>query len=97
MIGTILKLASYTYGPLLGLFAFGILTRRKVDDSRVPLVVLCAPIVCLLLDLFQEQIFASYRIGLELLMVNGALTFAGLWFVSSSIDAAKPDKSASAT
>ena len=83
MIGLILKLASYTYGPLLGLFAFGILTQRQVQDRYVPFIALAAPIVCLIIDNNQALLFGQYQLGLELLLVNGALTFFGLWLVSS--------------
>lgn len=79
MIAVILKLASYTYGPLLGLFAFGIFTRRAVRDRWVPAVAIAAPLLCLLLDLYQVRIFGAYQLGLELLAVNGLLTFGGLY------------------
>jgi Na+/proline symporter len=82
MIGVILKLASYTYGPLLGLFAFGILTQRTLADRLVPVITIGAPLICAMLELYQEQLFGSYRLGLELLMVNGILVFAGLWAIS---------------
>ena len=82
MIGVILTLAAYTYGPLLGLFAFAILTRRQVCDAWVPAVVLAAPAACLWIDRHQELLFGNYRMGLEILVVNGILTFAGLWLVS---------------
>ena len=82
MIGLILTLAGYTYGPLLGLFAFAILTRRQVRDGWVPAVVLAAPAACLWIDRHQELLFGNYRMGLEILVVNGILTFAGLWLVS---------------
>lgn len=82
MIGLILKLASFTYGPLLGLFAFGILTRRTVRDSLVPWIAIAAPVICYVLDTYQQLLFGEYQIGLELLIVNGALTFAGLWLAS---------------
>jgi Na+/proline symporter len=82
MIGVILTLAAYTYGPLLGLFAFAILTRRQVRDGWVPAVVLAAPAICLWIDGHQELLFGNYRLGLEILVVNGILTFAGLWLVS---------------
>ena len=83
MIGLILKLAGYTYGPLLGLFAFGILTRRVVRDRLVPFIALAAPIVCFFIDTYQRALFASYEIGLELLLINGLLTFIGCWLASS--------------
>jgi Na+/proline symporter len=82
MIAVILKLASFTYGPLLGLFAFGILTRRAVRDAWVPAVAIAAPVLCLLLDARQEALLGDYQLGLELLVVNGMLTFAGLWLIS---------------
>jgi len=82
MIGLILKLAGYTYGPLLGLFAFGILTGRVVRDSGVPYVALLAPLLCYGLDVHQSTLFGAYQIGLELLIVNGLLTFIGLWVIS---------------
>src|SRR5450830_980252 len=82
MINVTLKLAAYTYGPLLGLFSFGILSRRMLNDKLVPLVTIGAPIVCALLELNQTHLFAHYRFGLELLIVNGILVFAGLWMIS---------------
>ncbi|HEX2010392.1 MAG TPA: sodium:solute symporter [Roseateles sp.] len=82
MIGLILKLAGYTYGPLLGLFAFGMLSRRAVLDAWVPAVAVAAPLLCWLLDSRQRNWFGGYELGLELLLINGLLTFAGLWLVS---------------
>jgi Na+/proline symporter len=82
MIGVVLKLAGYTYGPLLGLFAFGILTRRTLNDRLVPVITVGGPLSCALLELYQEQLLGSYRLGLELLIVNGILVFAGLWAIS---------------
>ncbi len=83
MIGLILKLAAFTYGPLLGLFAFGLLTRRVVKDGWVPLIAIAAPGICWVMDTWQTHFFLHWRIGLELLIVNGGLTFAGLWLASS--------------
>lgn len=82
MIGVILKVAGYTYGPLLGLFAFGILTHRSVTDKAVPIVCILSPIICFFIDKYQAQIFGKFQIGLELLVINGLLTFLGLWLVS---------------
>lgn len=82
MIGVILKVAGYTYGPLLGLFAFGILTKRSVKDQLVPVVCILAPVICFFLDKYQAQLFGKFQIGLELLVINGLLTFAGLWMIS---------------
>jgi Na+/proline symporter len=82
MIGVILKLAAYTYGPLLGLFAFGMLTRRTLSDRLVPIVTIGAPILCAILEYYQASVLGSYRLGLELLMVNGILVYAGLFAIS---------------
>jgi hypothetical protein len=84
MIGVILKVAAYTYGPLLGLFTFGILTKRAVNDKLVPFVCVAAPIICFFIDKFQKQIFGSFEVGLELLVINGLLTFIGLMLVSKN-------------
>ena len=83
MIGVILKLAGYTYGPLLGLFAFGLLTRRSVQDRWVPLAVLTGPLLCYVIDQNQVLLFGSYRMGLELLILNGLLVMGGLFLISS--------------
>ena len=83
MIAVILKLAAYTYGPLLGLYAFGILTRRTVRDRWVPVVAVAAPVICFVLETYQAAIFGPYQLGLELLALNGLLTFAGLWILGS--------------
>ncbi len=76
MIGLILKIAAYTYGPLLGLFAFGIFTRRRVRDRLVPLAALAGPTLCWALDRHQAQWLGGWQIGLEMLLLNGAITFA---------------------
>jgi len=82
MIGVILKVAGYTYGPLLGLFIFGILTKRKVNDKFVPYIAIAAPVVCFIIDKFQKQLFGNFEIGLELIIINGLLTYIGLLFIS---------------
>jgi Na+/pantothenate symporter len=82
MIGVILKVASYTYGPLLGLFAFGMLTNRSLNDRLVPFVTIGAPILCAILEYYQKYLLGNYRLGLELLIVNGILVFAGLFAIS---------------
>jgi len=82
MITVILKLAGYTYGPLLGLFAFGILTTRTLTDKWVPIVTVAAPVICALLEFNQQLLLGSYRLGLELLIINGILVFAGLFAIS---------------
>ncbi len=82
MIGVILKVAAYTYGPLLGLFSFSILTKRTVLDRFVPIVCVAAPVLCFILDFYQKQLFGNFEIGLELLIINGLFTFIGLFCIS---------------
>jgi Na+/proline symporter len=83
LIGLILKVASYTYGPLLGLFAFGIFTKKKVKDKLVPIICIIVPVLCYLLDSYSKVIFGNYQFGYELLILNGLLTFAGLMLISN--------------
>ena len=80
-IDAVYKLASYTYGPILGLFAFGILTRKQVKDRYVPIVAVAAPLLCLVLQLNSERWFGGYRFSYELLLLNAALTFLGLCLI----------------
>lgn len=86
MIGVILKVAAYTYGPLLGLFTFGIISKRPVNDKLVPFICIASPVICFFLDKFQKQIFGSFELGLELLIINGLLTFIGLLIISRKGD-----------
>lgn len=81
-INLVYQVASYTYGPLLGLFAFGIFSKRKVRDKFVPLVVIAAPIICLVLDFNSKMWFAGYEFGFEILLLNAAITIAGLHCIS---------------
>ena len=77
VIDAIYILCSYTYGPLLGLFAFGLMTHRKVNDRWVPWICIASPLICFAVDTLTMQL-TGYKFGYELLMLNGALTFAGL-------------------
>lgn len=81
VINAIYVMASYTYGPLLGLYAYGLFTRRGADDRWAPWVCVAAPVVCGLLDHYAP-VWWDYQFGYELLMLNGALTAAGLWVSS---------------
>ena len=78
LIDAVYILASYTYGPLLGLFAFGLFTRWQPVDRFVPYICIASPLICYTLDT-ATQYFWDYRFGYELLMLNGLLTFLGLW------------------
>ena len=82
VIDAIYIMCSYTYGPLLGLFAFAILTKRKADDSKTPFIAVASPLVCFVLDLASTRLF-GYKFGYELLMLNGLLTFFLLRFFST--------------
>ncbi|MFN4973417.1 MAG: sodium:solute symporter [Bacteroidota bacterium] len=82
IITILLDIAGYTYGPLLGLFAFGILTTRHLNNKWVVFVCLLAPAMCYLFQTYAVHLLGNYRIGIELLILNGALTFAGLCAIS---------------
>jgi len=78
VIDAIYVICGYTYGPLLGLFAFGMLTKRKSQDRLVPYICVASPLLCYGIDSLMTYL-AGYRFGYELLMLNGVFTFAGLW------------------
>ena len=78
LIDAIYTIASYTYGPLLGLFVFGLFTKRQPKDQLVPFICIASPLLCYGLNTLVQQLW-GYRFGYELLMLNGLLTFLGLW------------------
>ena len=82
VIDAVYIMASYTYGPLLGLFAFGMFTRRNPNDKLVPYIAVVSPLICYATERLMQN-FTSYRFGYELLLLNGALTFLGLYVVSA--------------
>lgn len=82
MIDAIYVLCSYTYGPLLGLFAYGLLTRRTVNDRLVPYIAIASPIICYLIDILSATLW-EYKFGYELLMVNGLITFGCLYLTGT--------------
>ena len=81
LIDAIYTIVSYTYGPLLGLFAFGLFTRRQARDRLVPAVCIASPFICYGIDRLSASLW-DYHFGYELLMLNGLLTFSGLWITS---------------
>ncbi|TBR19552.1 MAG: sodium:solute symporter [Chitinophagaceae bacterium] len=104
IIDFILKFAGITYGPLLGLFAFGILTKRELNKKLIWTVCIVAPLLALGIDImsnpawyeaklhvnfginiFSENLFSGYKIGNELILINGIFTFIGLWFISKKV------------
>lgn len=81
VINALYKIAGYTYGPLLGMFAFGILTKFNTNDRAVPFISVAAPLFCYFLDKYSRQIFEGYSFGFELLIINGMLVFFGLYLL----------------
>ncbi len=81
IIDAVYTIVSYTYGPLLGMFAFGLFTHRKVKDKMVPWLAILSPIICYGLNLISTTVF-NYPLGYELLIINGLLTFIGMWLYS---------------
>ena len=81
VIDAIYIMASYTYGPLLGLFAFGLFTHKMPRDRFIPMVCVLSPVICYALSVIVPQ-YTGYQFGYELLMLNGLLTFAALWGLS---------------
>ena len=105
IIDFILKFAGITYGPLLGLFSFGILTRKQLNDKLIWTVCILAPLLALGIDMISSpewyekklhislglntlstSIFNGYKIGNELILINGIFTFIGLWLISRKRD-----------
>jgi len=82
VITSIFVAAGYTYGPLLGLFSFGILTKRSLKDTWVPLICILSPIISYIINLNSVAWLGGYKFGFEILILNGLLTFLGLWAIS---------------
>lgn len=81
VIDAVYILASYTYGPILGLFAFGIFVKKQVKDKYIPLVAILSPILCFILDRNSQTWFGGYSFSYELLILNALFTFIGLLFL----------------
>jgi solute:Na+ symporter, SSS family len=86
IIEKLFTIAGYTYGPLLGLYAFGLFTKWKVKDRWVPLIAIISPIACYFLSISSEWLLYGYKFGFELLIVNGLLTFLGLYLIRNLKD-----------
>jgi Na+/proline symporter len=82
LIATVLQVAGYTYGPLLGLYTFGLYTRRQVRDRFVPVICVVAPLLTYIISANSAAWFNGYTFGFEVLMLNGLLTFVGLMAIS---------------
>ncbi|MCF8228744.1 MAG: sodium:solute symporter [Bacteroidales bacterium] len=85
VISKLFQFAGYTYGPLLGLYAFGLFTRFRVYDKWVPAIAVVAPVLTYLIEINSENIIPGYKVGFELLIINGLITFAGLFIVNKKI------------
>lgn len=79
VINALYRIAGYTYGPLLGMFSFGILTKYKTRDGAVPFISVASPLICFLLDQYAPRFLGGYHFGFELLIINGLVVFLGLY------------------
>ncbi|HOP22124.1 MAG TPA: sodium:solute symporter [Gammaproteobacteria bacterium] len=75
-------LAGYTYGPLLGLFAFGILSKKQINNNYVPILAIFAPVITFFLNKYSKELFFGYSFGFELLLINGMIMFFGLFLLT---------------
>lgn len=82
IVVAVFKVAGYTYGPILGLFVFGLYSKRSVVDKWVPFVGVSSPLICYFISKYSELIFNGYRFGFELLILNGLITIIGLLLIS---------------
>ncbi|SFW63795.1 sodium:solute symporter [Cellulophaga fucicola] len=82
VVSAVFKVAGFTYGPILGLYAFGLITKKKVKDKLVPLVCIIAPILSIILNYNSEKWFNGFKFGFEILLVNAFLTMLGLFIIS---------------
>nr|WP_319571996.1 sodium:solute symporter [uncultured Draconibacterium sp.] len=82
IVVAVFTVAGYTYGPILGLFLFGMYSSRKVKDKWVPYIGISAPVLCYFISKYSEVLFDGYQFGFELLILNGAITMLGLLLIS---------------
>ena len=90
LIDAVLGIAGYTYGPLLGLFSFGLFTTRRVRDKLVPIICIFSPLLSYGISLSSEKWFNGYKIGIEILVLNGLITFLGLFLISTRSERTSP-------
>lgn len=83
VIWELFKAAGYTYGPLLGLFAFGLLTKFQIKDRLVWIIAIISPFISYLLNMYSKELFNGYEIGFEILIINGLFMFIGLLIIKS--------------
>ncbi len=82
IVVAVFRVAGYTYGPILGLFVFGMYSGRKVKDKLVPVVAVISPVICYFISKYSESILFGYKFGFELLILNGLIIITGLWLIS---------------
>ena len=82
VIDKLFTIAGYTYGPLLGLYSFGLFTKRRVNDRMTPVIAILSPVICYFLSMYSRVLLNGYKFGFELLLVNGFITFTGLLIFS---------------
>lgn len=82
VVSAVFTAVGYTYGPILGLFTFGLLTKRKVRDRSIPWIAIASPILSYIINLYSEQLLGGYKFGFEILLLNGLFTFTGLLIFS---------------
>jgi hypothetical protein len=79
LIDKVFDIAGFTYGPLLGLYTFGLFVKnRKVLDRAVPFIAIASPVICYFLKLYSKELLFGYQFGFEILILNGLLTFLAL-------------------
>ncbi|MBU2928538.1 sodium:solute symporter [Winogradskyella psychrotolerans] len=84
VIWELFKAAGYTYGPLLGLFAFGLMTKYQIKDKLIWIIAIVAPLISYILNLYSKELFNGYEIGFEILIINGLLMFLGVFFIKKT-------------
>lgn len=89
VVSAIFTVASYTYGPLLGLYAFGLFAQKGVKDKWVPIICLVAPAICYVLNINSKTILGGYVFDNELIVINGLITFLGLYLIATKTTAEK--------
>jgi SSS family solute:Na+ symporter len=82
VIDKLFTIAGYTYGPLLGLYSFGLFTKRIIKDKVTPYIAVLSPLICFFLSKYSVELFNGYKFGFELLLLNGLLTYIGLFIFS---------------
>ena len=92
VISAIFRVAGYTYGPLLGMYAFGLFTNYKTRDKLVPVVAIASPIICFIFSYYSKDFLNGYKFGFELLILNGLITFLGLLIFKEKGEKVKPQR-----